>query len=147
MALEYFNTKFHRDRWKQKQPFIFWYCVNNFYPWKDIVGKKVSKLRYIDELWAFYGIHLKLVNLLLYFSRLTGTHRSWGHIIQGRLVQGTEYARTEIPRRYDQGHIVQGRTVMSATIVHRSDFILLCSNLSKLVRAIFGSKTQAEGYQ
>jgi hypothetical protein len=26
-----------------------------FYPWKDIVGKKVSKLRSIAELRAFYG--------------------------------------------------------------------------------------------
>jgi hypothetical protein len=34
----------------------FWYCVDNFYPWKDIVGKKVSKLRFIAELSAFYGI-------------------------------------------------------------------------------------------
>ncbi len=25
-------------------------CVDNFYPWKDIVGKKVSKLRSIAEL-------------------------------------------------------------------------------------------------
>ncbi len=46
----YFNTKFHLDRWKQKQPFTFWYCVDNIYPWKDIVGKKVSKLRSIAEL-------------------------------------------------------------------------------------------------
>ncbi len=38
---------FHRARWKQKQSFTFWYCVDNFYPWKDIVGKKVSKLRFI----------------------------------------------------------------------------------------------------
>ncbi len=28
---------------------------SNFYPWKDIVGKKVSKLRSIAELRAFYG--------------------------------------------------------------------------------------------
>ena len=55
MTFEYFNTKFHRARWKQKQPFTFWYCVDNFYPWKDIVGKKVSKLRSIAELGAFYG--------------------------------------------------------------------------------------------
>jgi hypothetical protein len=48
MTFEYFNTKSHRDRWKQKQPFTFWYCFVNFYPWKDIVGKKMSKLR------AFY---------------------------------------------------------------------------------------------
>jgi len=34
-------------------------CVNNFYPWKDIVGKKVSKLRSIAELRAFYGITFK----------------------------------------------------------------------------------------
>ena len=55
MTVEYFNTKFHRDSWKQKQPLTFWYCVDNFYPWKDIVGKKVSKLRSIAELRAFYG--------------------------------------------------------------------------------------------
>ncbi len=55
MTFEYFNTKFHRDRWKQKQPFIFWYCVDNFYPWKDIVRKKVSKLWSIAKLRAFYG--------------------------------------------------------------------------------------------
>jgi hypothetical protein len=29
--------------------------LDNFYPWKDIVGKKVSKLRFIAELRAFYG--------------------------------------------------------------------------------------------
>jgi hypothetical protein len=34
-------------------------CVDNFYPWKDIVGKKVSKLRSIAELRAFYGITFK----------------------------------------------------------------------------------------
>ncbi len=45
--------KFHHARWKQKQPFTFWYCVDNFYPWKDIVGKKV--LRSIAEPKAFYG--------------------------------------------------------------------------------------------
>ncbi len=42
-------------RGKQKQPFTFWYCVENFYPWKDIIGKKVSKIRSIAELGAFYG--------------------------------------------------------------------------------------------
>ncbi len=55
MTYEFFNTNFHRDRWNQKQPFTFWYCVHNFYPWKDIVGKKVSKLGSIAELRAFYG--------------------------------------------------------------------------------------------
>jgi len=30
-------------------------CVDNFYPWKDIVGKKLSKLRSIAELRPFYG--------------------------------------------------------------------------------------------
>jgi hypothetical protein len=57
MTFEYFDTKFHRARWKQKQSFTFWYCVDNFYPWKDIVGIKVSKLRSIAELRAFYGTH------------------------------------------------------------------------------------------
>ncbi len=51
----FFTTKFHRARWKQRQPFTFWYCVDNFYPWKDLVGKMVSKLRSIAELGAFYG--------------------------------------------------------------------------------------------
>ncbi len=55
MTFKFFTTKFHRARWKQKQPFTFWYCVDNFYPWKDIVGKKVLKLRSIAELSAFYG--------------------------------------------------------------------------------------------
>ncbi len=32
--------------------------MDNFYTWKDIVGKKVSKLRSIAELRAFYGIPL-----------------------------------------------------------------------------------------
>ncbi len=54
MIFEYFNTKFHCDRCKQ---FTFWYCVNIFYPWKDIVGKKVSKLRFIAGLRAFYGMN------------------------------------------------------------------------------------------
>ncbi len=53
MTFKYFNTKLHHDRWKQKQPFTFWYCDDNFYLWKDIVGKKVSKLRSIAELRAF----------------------------------------------------------------------------------------------
>jgi hypothetical protein len=55
MTFEFFTTKFYRARWKQKQPFTFFNCVDNFYPWKDIVGKKVSKLRSIAELRAFYG--------------------------------------------------------------------------------------------
>ncbi len=33
MTFEYFNTKIHRDRWRQKQPFTFLYCVDNFYLW------------------------------------------------------------------------------------------------------------------
>jgi hypothetical protein len=56
MTFEFFNTKFRRARWKQKQPFTFCYCVDNFYP-EDIVWKKVSKLRSIAELRAFYGRH------------------------------------------------------------------------------------------
>ncbi len=55
MTFEFFTTKFYRARRKQKQPYIFLYCVDNFYFWKDIVGKKVSKLRSIAELRAFYG--------------------------------------------------------------------------------------------
>ncbi len=52
MTFEHLNTICHHVRGK---PFTFWYCVDNFYPWKDIVGKKVSKLRSIAELRAFYG--------------------------------------------------------------------------------------------
>ncbi len=55
MTFEHLNTIFHHVRGKHKQPFTFWYCVDNFYPWKDIVGKKVSKWRSITELRAFYG--------------------------------------------------------------------------------------------
>ncbi len=66
MTFEFFNTKFHRDRWKQKQSFTFWYCVDNFYPWKDIVGKKVSKLRSIAKLRAFYGNPYNAVIIYLY---------------------------------------------------------------------------------
>jgi hypothetical protein len=61
MTFEYFNTKFHRDRWMQKQPFTFWYCVDNFYPWKDIVGNKVSKLGSIAELRAFYRMYISSI--------------------------------------------------------------------------------------
>jgi hypothetical protein len=52
------HHKFHRARWKQKQSFTFWNCVDNCYLWKDIVRKKVSKLRSIAELRAFYGTFL-----------------------------------------------------------------------------------------
>ncbi len=47
---EHLNTFFHHAGGKHKQPFTFWYCVDNFYPWKDIIGKKVLKLRSIAEL-------------------------------------------------------------------------------------------------
>ncbi len=70
-TFEYFNTKFHRDRWKQKQPFTFCYCVHNFYPWKDIVGKKVSNLRSIAELRAFCG------SMWLLDLSLIGNYSSW----------------------------------------------------------------------
>jgi hypothetical protein len=53
MMLEHLKTIFYHVRGKHKQPFTFRYCVDNFYPWKDIVGKKVSKLRSIAELRAF----------------------------------------------------------------------------------------------
>jgi hypothetical protein len=53
MTFEHLNTIFHHVRGKHKQPFTFWYCIDNFYPWKDIVGKKVSKLRSVTELRAF----------------------------------------------------------------------------------------------
>jgi hypothetical protein len=42
---------------KAKAAFYFWYCVDNFYPWKDIFGKKVSKWRSIAELRVFYGTY------------------------------------------------------------------------------------------
>ncbi len=54
MTFEHLNTIFHHAR--DKQPFTFWYCVDNFYSWKDITGKKVSKLSSIAELRAFYGM-------------------------------------------------------------------------------------------
>ncbi len=41
-SFEHLKTIFHHVRGKHKQPFNFWYCVNNFYPWKYIIGKKVS---------------------------------------------------------------------------------------------------------
>ncbi len=63
MTFEHLNTIFHHVRGKHKQPFTFWYCVDNFYPWKDIVGKKVSKLRAIGELRVFYGIFLIKANI------------------------------------------------------------------------------------
>ncbi len=55
MTFEHLNSSFHHVRGKHKQPFTFWYCVDNFYPWKDIIGKKVSKLRFIAEPRVFYG--------------------------------------------------------------------------------------------
>jgi hypothetical protein len=36
------------------------YFFDNFYPWKDIVGKNVLKLRSIAELRAFYGSSSRL---------------------------------------------------------------------------------------
>jgi hypothetical protein len=45
MTFEHLNTIFYHVR----------NCVDNLYPWKDIAGKKVSKLRSIAELRAFYG--------------------------------------------------------------------------------------------
>ncbi len=62
--IEFFTSKFHR----KSSLFTFWYCVDNFYPWKDIVGKKVSKLRSIAELRAFYG---KLYFTKVYFRKTT----------------------------------------------------------------------------
>ncbi len=52
MTFEYLYTIIAHARVKHKQLFTIWYCVDNFYPWKDIVGKKVSKLRSIAELRA-----------------------------------------------------------------------------------------------
>ncbi len=92
MTFEYFNTKFHRDRWKQKQPFSFCYCVDNFYPWKDIVGKKVSKLRSIAELRALVlrEIYLwrnpKWVSSLL-IKRLVNLHDDTSHMRDSTLIK------------------------------------------------------------
>ena len=55
MTFEYLYTIITHARVKHKQPFSIGYCVDNFYYWKDIEGKKVSKLRYIAELRAFDG--------------------------------------------------------------------------------------------
>jgi|688.fasta_scaffold534592_1 hypothetical protein len=41
---------------KEPEPFTFWYCAYNFFPWKGTVGKKVLELRSIAELRAFHGI-------------------------------------------------------------------------------------------
>ncbi len=69
MTFEFFNIKFHHA-------FTFWTCVNIFYPWKDIVGKKVSKLRSIAELMAFYGTTVKkLAPLCVYRSFFLATSR------------------------------------------------------------------------
>ncbi len=68
MTFEHLNTIFHHLRGKQKQPVTFWYCVDSFYPWKDIVGKKVSKLRAIVEVRAFYK---QQVNPLLSMNKYT----------------------------------------------------------------------------
>jgi hypothetical protein len=53
MTFEHLNTTFYHVRGKHEQPITFLYCVDNFYPWKDIVGKKVSKLRSIAELTVY----------------------------------------------------------------------------------------------
>jgi hypothetical protein len=55
MTCEYLYTIITHARVKYKQPFTIWYCIDNFYSWKDIVGKKVSKLRSIAKLRAFGG--------------------------------------------------------------------------------------------
>ncbi len=57
MTFEYLYTIITHARVKNKQLFTIWYCVDNFYPRKDIVRKKESKLRSIGiaELRAFYG--------------------------------------------------------------------------------------------
>ncbi len=71
MTFEFFTTKFQHATWKQTQPVTFCYCVDNFIPWKDIIGKKVSKLRLIAELRAFYGRYFASVNVTLqYFLML-----------------------------------------------------------------------------
>jgi hypothetical protein len=57
MTFEYLYTIITHARVKHKQPFTIRYCVDNVYPWKDIVGKKMSKLRSIAELRAFYGTY------------------------------------------------------------------------------------------
>ncbi len=59
---------------KAKAAFYFFICVDNFYPWKDIVRKKVSKLRSFAELRAFYGSFYSVHGAfeIWNFSRITG---------------------------------------------------------------------------
>ncbi len=69
MMFEHLNLIFYHVRGKYKQPFTFWYCVDNFYPWKDRGKKGVEDkvhcrtegiLRYFivmkeSQGWIFYA--------------------------------------------------------------------------------------------
>ncbi len=81
MTFEYFNTKFHRDESKSSLLLFDIICsVDNFYPWKDIVGKKVSKLRSIAELRAFYGM-IKLLTFQWLSVPEPGGHKEMSSIL------------------------------------------------------------------
>ncbi len=69
---------------ESKSSLLLLILCRQLYLWKDIVGKKVSKLRFIAELRAFYGtdfIHLKLWDLpvhhrcCIYKGELTAAKR------------------------------------------------------------------------
>jgi hypothetical protein len=56
MTFEYFNTNSTVLDESESSHLLFDIVPTTFIPGKDIVGKKVSKLRSIAELRAFYGI-------------------------------------------------------------------------------------------
>jgi hypothetical protein len=67
----FFSKIFFGKPPSNKHPFTLSYCVNSFYIWKDIVGKKVSKLRSIAELRAFYGT---IIITLCTYADINGTY-------------------------------------------------------------------------
>ncbi len=85
MTFEFLYPIITHARVKHKQPFTIWYCVDNFYSWKDIVGKKVSKLRSIAELRAFDCI------TLIYFYVLSQYFSAALQIWLGRRMEHREY--------------------------------------------------------
>ncbi len=100
MTFEHLNTNFHHVRGKNKQPFTFWYCVDNFYPWKDIVGKKVSKWRSIAELKAFYGRKsparpVQISPIVLYIVQRSGRIKIWPVAEKNRLFSYTGRLRED----------------------------------------------------
>jgi hypothetical protein len=84
MTFEHLNTIFHHVRGKHKQPFTFWYCVDNFYPWKDIVGKKVLKLRSIAVL-RYSNKEIEKTPLLLVVT-YEGTMFNFFHVLKIRVI-------------------------------------------------------------